>query len=1464
MGGRTAGMAALLWLCPAGLLAQGALTGTLQQHSVHIYPGRSSCPGADTTNSYTTGSVSIPVNAACNGASLAAQVQLQFPDTIPATLNSGSLSVAPPVSTSINVTGHWTTPNANYHGSAEIGDMMGYSRCPDVLFPSSGPSGWQPQKLPAGNTNFSLPRPCTFSFFSPDNANKPYKVTLKSFVLIDVTRNDDGGLSLVQMDITTVYVFGAASLSTSCPAADATAGSAYSSQLAGTGGTPPYSWKLAGGSLAPLTLGSSGLVSGTPTDAGPLNFTVEIDDSASAAALQPCTIQVGVDTAVPFYDIVQAVRHDNANVTPIIAGKTALVRIYPQITDPNGSPLAGMLGTLSATSPGGVSLGTLAPLPAQSGTTTARNSPDPNNPDDSLNFIVPKEWLQTGTLHFTATVSNPPGISDPKLSNNTGFFDVTVVDAPGQGTLTVGYLPLCYQPPGAAAKTCPSNAIYSADALLNKLLPVGDGRVIYLPIAAPGLIWHKTLDGGSTPDFTTKIRKLYDILDAGSPGLLDQLFVWLPYLDRYDCGDPKKPAAPANGSFPLGSSDPKWYSAEAKGHVSFGQDTSEFRLPDQITGRCSVAKDAGDSSFTMAHEIGHNLGLEHANKPGKDLGCGASGNAAWPYADGSIQQWGFDPLTQRFKPHTKKDLMTYCSPPSDNIWISPFDYKKLYDGGLQPQGTPPKAGAHAAGEKAVAAPEILILSGSVSRDGTSGSLDPAYRLTSSAQLPPSDPNGNYCLNFSGASGGLGSYCFPVDFAPDDPHTTDDQVRVFDQMSFSVRVALPAGTTRVSLVKGNTELAALTATGKSPSLAILAPKTGASWQGTQNISWSASDPAGRTLSYSILYSSDGAQTWIPVSVDQPDTQYTLDTSQIKGGSKVYFRVMATAGLDTASADVGPITVVQNPAIAGPATVEFGGQAPPQWLDQNIPIASTGSGPLTISSASVSNPAFTLLNQPPAFPLMPGSIWNLKVRYTPSGTGSQSAILTIGSNDALRPQFTIVLNAQAFAGPVPNIRADAALNFGNAAVGTPLDLTFNVSNAGSAPLAISSVSSSTAGFAVTAPALPFTVSPLSDQSVTVRFQPAAAGVVNGSLTIGSNDPLHPNVTVTLSGTGVAVSGLPAIASGGVVNGASFAPMLTPGTLATIFGSNLASGTAQADSLPLPRSLGGSQVLVDGIAAPLIYVSPVQINFQVPFEAPMSGDGTVAVISNGTSSAAQTVSLAEYAPGIFTYAPDASSVAPVIVHADNTLVTPASPAVANEVLIIYTTGIGHFDHPPATGSPASSSPLAKAMELPTVTLGGIPAQVQFAGLTPGFVGLVQINVQLPASLPAVHSLPLVVAYGSASSQTVNLSVGAPSANLSLNFVPNPVSKGTDGKWSYNLTVTETGGVGVTLTKLTIGGQDYSASLASFFGSTRLAARAGVVVGIASSGFTPPFDLVWQITGNDDNGHTGLTWSGTVHLTP
>lgn len=264
-------------------------------------------------------------------------------------------------------------------------------------------------------------------------------------------------------------------------------------------------------------------------------------------------------------------------------------------------------------------------------------------------------------------------------------------------------------------------------------------------------------------------------------------------------------------------------------------------------------------------------------------------------------------------------------------------------------------------------------------------------------------------------------------------------------------------------------------------------------------------------------------------------------------------------------------------------------------------------------------------------------------------------------------------------------------------------------------------------------------------------AAIDYGNGTVLSYTYDKAGNLLSRSISGTN---SG-PQISAGGIVNGASFQAPLVRGSLATIFGVNLAAAPAQASQLPLPTMLGGVQVTVNGTAAPLIYVSAKQINFQVPFEAPATGNAAVVVTTNGSTSAAQNAPMAEYAPGIFTYARTATALDPIIVHLDNSLVTPANPATAGEYLVIYGTGVGTFDHPPPTGEPARTSPLAMSSVTPTVTIGGAAAAVQFAGLTPNFVGLVQINIQLPSSLPAGNSLPLIVSFGGAPGPAVNLYV-------------------------------------------------------------------------------------------------------------
>ncbi len=279
------------------------------------------------------------------------------------------------------------------------------------------------------------------------------------------------------------------------------------------------------------------------------------------------------------------------------------------------------------------------------------------------------------------------------------------------------------------------------------------------------------------------------------------------------------------------------------------------------------------------------------------------------------------------------------------------------------------------------------------------------------------------------------------------------------------------------------------------------------------------------------------------------------------------------------------------------------------------------------------------------------------------------------------------------------------------------------------------------------------------------------VTGTLAEGSAVALSSDGTTAIVGdpldsgnTGAGwVFGLtpaPQITPGGVSNAAGTPlSMLARGALGALYGANLTPPgfTAQADQLPFPVSLGGTSVTVGGIPAPLYYVSSGQINFQVPFEVPAGSTASVVVTTNGAPSTSLTVGMADYALGVFGYYRTSSTFDPIITHLDGSLLGPNSPAVPNEIVVVYATGIGKLTNPPASGAGAPGGPLASAVDTPSATVGGLQAPVVFAGLTPGGVGLAQLDVQLPATFPSspTGTLPLLIQFPGDSVAPVNLYV-------------------------------------------------------------------------------------------------------------
>lgn len=195
---------------------------------------------------------------------------------------------------------------------------------------------------------------------------------------------------------------------------------------------------------------------------------------------------------------------------------------------------------------------------------------------------------------------------------------------------------------------------------------------------------------------------------------------------------------------------------------------------------------------------------------------------------------------------------------------------------------------------------------------------------------------------------------------------------------------------------------------------------------------------------------------------------------------------------------------------------------------------------------------------------------------------------------------------------------------------------------------------------------------------------------------------------------------------------------------------AGVKSANSLPLPYELGGTSVTIGGRPAPLLAVANVngtqQINLQVPPE--LSGQDQLPVVVNaaGFRSDPVKVDILAAQPGVFVGAGGQ----PIVLHADYSLVSTASPASPGEVIVIYCAGLGVTDPWVDAGVAAPTAPTAVQ---PSVKIGGASAPVLFSGLAAGFVGLYQVNTQVPDNVPSgtanviisvdgVSSVPVLIA--------------------------------------------------------------------------------------------------------------------------
>jgi uncharacterized protein (TIGR03437 family) len=249
----------------------------------------------------------------------------------------------------------------------------------------------------------------------------------------------------------------------------------------------------------------------------------------------------------------------------------------------------------------------------------------------------------------------------------------------------------------------------------------------------------------------------------------------------------------------------------------------------------------------------------------------------------------------------------------------------------------------------------------------------------------------------------------------------------------------------------------------------------------------------------------------------------------------------------------------------------------------------------------------------------------------------------------------------------------------------------------------------------------------------------GSTSATVTVNSNAKNAPaNITVNLN---VLNPGPPSVSFQGVVDNALFkaGDPVAPGGIIALFGEQLTTGApAQAAQLPLGTSLGGATVLVNDNPVPVYYVSATQINFLMPYATP-AGQARVKVTRDGQASNTVSVGVAAAAPrlmrlGIGEYGLAVLSDA-VTFPIPTTAGLASRPAQVNEVVVFYALGLGQTNPPSQDGVAASAAqvPNVKMIlgqsSLPTSGDTIIP---DYAGLTPGLVGLYQINVRIPAAVP------------------------------------------------------------------------------------------------------------------------------------
>jgi len=456
---------------------------------------------------------------------------------------------------------------------------------------------------------------------------------------------------------------------------------------------------------------------------------------------------------------------------------------------------------------------------------------------------------------------------------------------------------------------------------------------------------------------------------------------------------------------------------------------------------------------------------------------------------------------------------------------------------------------------------------------------------------------------------------------------------------------------------------------------------------------------------------------------------------------------------------------DPSPAGVVFIGTAGQPVPATQTVNINTSSTSPAAFQVSVSTADGGNWLTVNPSTgtATGQAPGQI-TLSVDATRQNAGIYSAEVDISMSGALR-SVNVTLIAEPSGSPVaaralearavgctPSALALTEIGLANnfaVPAGWPAALTVQLNDDCGNPVSNSSVAAS---FSNGDP--PLMLGGTQPGAYSATWQP---GVVSAQMAImiqAQSTTLKPALVQLIGTINQNPNAPPVISEKGIVNTFNRVPVgaLAPGMIVEVYGTGLATAKGETGMLPLPITFQGTSLIVGPYQAPLYYISANQVNVEFDAELTPNEQYPVIAILNGALSLPVMTDLSPIQLGVA--AMDNGLV--IAEHGvGSAYITENSPAKQGEVVVIYLSGMGATNPAVKSGEPAPGAPnLANAVVQPTVTLNGQAASVQFAGLTPNFVGLYQVNFQVPSNA-GTGDLTLIVKQNGVSSNATRIPV-------------------------------------------------------------------------------------------------------------